>query len=284
MSGHGVATTITASPRTGSPLAAHARPATASVNGRKTAAYRSASRVNGARSLSAVRTSSTTAAYALSDAGRVTRASKGFPAFDVPDRTSPPAGIVTGRGSPVSADWSTTATEPSTVASAGTISPARTTTRSPGTSCSTDTSSTPSAPWRCAIRGARSTRRRSSRRARPAAHASSAAPPDIINATIAPASCSPRMSAPAIATSAIASTPTSPCKRLRTVSTVSGISTTAAPTPHAASAQPGSPTSHRTPPVRMAVSATIANSRSFMPPSCPQLRAQSGGYTQRYTH
>ena len=51
---------------------------------------------------------------------------------------------------------------------------------------------------------------RSSRPARPAAHASSAAPPDIMSATIAPASCSPRISAPAIATSAIASTPISP--------------------------------------------------------------------------
>ena len=33
-----LATTITASPRTGSPLAIHASPATASVNGRKIAA------------------------------------------------------------------------------------------------------------------------------------------------------------------------------------------------------------------------------------------------------
>ena len=55
----GVATTITASPRVGSPEAAHATPATASENGRNTAAYRSARRVKCARSLSAVRTSRT---------------------------------------------------------------------------------------------------------------------------------------------------------------------------------------------------------------------------------
>ena len=109
ISGHGVATTITASHLFGSPVAAHAMPPTTSEKGRKTAAYRSASRVNFARSLSAVRTSRTIAAYALSAADRVTRASNAFPAFAVPDRTSPPAGIVTGSASPVSADSSTTA-------------------------------------------------------------------------------------------------------------------------------------------------------------------------------
>ena len=73
--------------------------------------------------------------------------------------------------------------------------------------------------YRCAIRGARLTRRRRSRRARPAAHASSAAPPDIIRATIAAARYSPRASAQTIATSAIASTPTSPRSSERAVET-----------------------------------------------------------------
>ncbi len=47
-SGHGVATTSTATARTGDPLASHAPPATSSVNGRNHAAYRSASRTTGA--------------------------------------------------------------------------------------------------------------------------------------------------------------------------------------------------------------------------------------------
>ena len=38
------------------------------------------------------------ATYALSAAGRITRASKALPAFVVPERTSPPAEIVTGTG------------------------------------------------------------------------------------------------------------------------------------------------------------------------------------------
>ncbi len=49
MSGHGVATTNTATARTGSPEAIHATVAITSVNGTKTMAYRSARRTNGAR-------------------------------------------------------------------------------------------------------------------------------------------------------------------------------------------------------------------------------------------
>ena len=59
--------------------------------------------MKGARSLSAVWTSRTIDAYALSDAARMTRASNALPALVVPERTPPPAGTVTGRGSPVSA-------------------------------------------------------------------------------------------------------------------------------------------------------------------------------------
>ena len=210
ISGQGVATTITASHLLGSPVAAHARPPTTSEKGRKTAAYRSASLVNFARSLSAVRTSRTIAAYALSAADRVTRASNAFPAFMVPDRTSPPTGIVTGSASPVSADSSTTACVFATTPSAGTISPARTTTRSPGESASTGTSSTPDGtvamgdPRRPLdqepqLAAGPAGRPRLERRA--AGHH---------QRDDRGASCSPRISAPAIATSAIASTPTSP--------------------------------------------------------------------------
>src|SRR4026209_1424945 len=59
--------------------------------------------MKGARSLSAVWTSRTIDAYALSDAARMTRASNALPALVVPERTSPPAGTVPGRGSPASA-------------------------------------------------------------------------------------------------------------------------------------------------------------------------------------
>ena len=62
MSGHGVATTSTASARTGSPLAAQAAPAIRRVAGRKMAAYRSASLTKGARCEAASRTSRTIAA------------------------------------------------------------------------------------------------------------------------------------------------------------------------------------------------------------------------------
>ena len=62
MSGQGVATTSTASPRTGSPLSPHAAAAMIRVTGRKTAAYRSAIRTKGARCDSAWRTRRTRAA------------------------------------------------------------------------------------------------------------------------------------------------------------------------------------------------------------------------------
>ncbi len=48
ISGHGVAATSTASPRIGSPERAQAKPATASVTGSSSSAYRSARRMNGA--------------------------------------------------------------------------------------------------------------------------------------------------------------------------------------------------------------------------------------------
>ena len=69
-SGHGVATTNTESARTGSPLIAHASPATPSVTGMKISAYRSARRTNGAFSFCACSTSRTMPAYVLSIGAR----------------------------------------------------------------------------------------------------------------------------------------------------------------------------------------------------------------------
>ena len=54
-SGHGVATTSTATARTADPLANQAPPATSSVSGKNQAAYRSASRTTGALSAPACR-------------------------------------------------------------------------------------------------------------------------------------------------------------------------------------------------------------------------------------
>ena len=141
----------------------------------------------------------------------------------------PPRRIVRGSGSPVSADSSTTASSETTTPSTGTTSPARTTTTSPTSSSSTGISSRVSPRRRVATRGARSIRAVSSRRARPAATSSSALPPASISAITAPARYSPIASAPAIATSAIASTPTSRCRSVRTTDQVSGTSMIADP-------------------------------------------------------
>jgi hypothetical protein len=62
ISGHGVATTSTARARTASPLSAHAPPASTTVTGSSSAAYRSARRTNGARCDSASLTRRTIAA------------------------------------------------------------------------------------------------------------------------------------------------------------------------------------------------------------------------------
>ena len=68
INGHGVATISTASARVGSPLSSQAPPAITSVTGMKIAAYRSASRTNGAFSRSASFTRRTIPAYVLSSA------------------------------------------------------------------------------------------------------------------------------------------------------------------------------------------------------------------------
>ena len=102
---------------------------------------------------------------------------------------------------------SSTAFRVSSVPSTGTTSPARTTISSPASTCSTGTCSSSSSATRCASLGARATSAVSSRRARLDAASSSAAPPENMSPTIAPASSSSNAREPTIATSAIVSTP-----------------------------------------------------------------------------
>ena len=90
-SGHGVATTSTASARTGSPERTQAAAAMASVNGTKTRAYRSARRTNGALLCCASLTRRTMPAYALSAAVAVARRSNDEPALTVPEEIDSPS-------------------------------------------------------------------------------------------------------------------------------------------------------------------------------------------------
>ncbi len=211
----------------------------------------------------ALSTSRTMAEYALSTDVRVTTSSNASAAFAVPLRISPPGRTATGSGSPVSAEVSMTASAPSDITpSAGTTSPARTTTTSPGTTSSTLTSSTSAPRRRCAIRGARSTRRRSSRRARALADASRALPPASMRETITAVRYSPRTRAAAIARSAIASTPTSRRARLRATDQTSGPRTTTAALAQTTSAGVSAPRIWSTEPVMSPTKtpSTIANS------------------------
>ncbi len=165
ISGHGVATTSTASARTASPESSQAAPAIASVTGMKITAYRSATRTNGAFCFSASWTSRTMPAYVLSAAVATARRSTAEPAFTAPDRIWSPSGRSDGRDSPVSADSSKTPADISTP-STGTTSPVFTNKRSPG--CTSSIGRTTSSPpsYRVTIRGARSRRAESSRWAR----------------------------------------------------------------------------------------------------------------------
>src|SRR5690606_5936631 len=86
--GHGVATTSTATARTGSPATAHAPPASASVSGTNPTANRSATRTNGALAAWACSTRRTTPAYVDSAAVAVALSSTGRPALTTPLRTS----------------------------------------------------------------------------------------------------------------------------------------------------------------------------------------------------
>ena len=204
-SGHGVATTSTATARTGSALSAQAAAARTSVSGTKRTANRSAARTNGADEAWACSTRRTSPAYVDSAAAAVATRSIGCPALTTPLRTSSPAIRSAGRDSPVRADSSSTAglrSRPST----GTIPPAPTSSWSPGTTLSTGTSTTPPSTRRRAVRGARSTSRLSSRRARADARASSSRPLASITVITAPANGSSTARAPARASTAMTST------------------------------------------------------------------------------
>jgi hypothetical protein len=139
--------------------------------------------------------------------GPAAASAKASPAFKVPLNTCAPLTLVTGMGSPVNADSSTTPRSCARMPSTGTTSPARTRRESPTATSSTGTSSTPWSTQRCARRGARFTSARKSCSARSTAKSSSTLPPEYISATTAPASGSPKASAALIDKSAITSTP-----------------------------------------------------------------------------
>src|SRR5690606_14678501 len=153
ISGHGVATTRTATARTGSPETSQASPASTSDSGRNQAAYRSARRTNGALSAEACSTSRAMPEYVDSAAVVVARRSNAPPALTTPEGTPSPAGRVTGAASPVSADSSRTAASRSTRPSTGTTSPLRTSSRSPGRTAATGTTSSSPSRYRRASTG-----------------------------------------------------------------------------------------------------------------------------------
>ncbi len=220
-------------------------------------------RTNGAWRPSASRTSRTSAAYALSDAGVAASSSKASPALVHPPRAVAPACSVRGSGSPVSAESSTMASVLRTIPSVGITSPARTSRRSPMRTRSTSIRSTDSPVIRFAAFGARSTSSVSSRRARLCATSSSAFPPASIIAITAPARYSPSANAPAIARRAIASTPTSPRISERPTETVSGTSRASVVAAQIALAGAGAPTSSSTPPAIRPVAAAAGSRKSF---------------------
>ena len=205
-SGHGVATTSTATARTGSAEISPRQPGRSiRVSGTKATANRSATRTNGAVSAWACSTRRTTPAYVDSAAVSVATCRTADPPLTTPLRMSSPGRRSTGIASPDSADSSNTPAS-SSRPSTGTSSPAPTSSRSPTATCSTGISTTPSAPSRRATRGAPAASRLSSRRARADARASSTPPVNSITAITAPASGSPTSSAPTSASQAITST------------------------------------------------------------------------------
>ena len=274
ISGHGVATTITASPRTESPDTSQASPATASVNGRKNAAYRSAMRVNSARSVCAASTRRTTAAYALSAADETMRRSNASPALAVPRADTlvscePDRHRLAGERRLVhdglDADDDAVCRHDLAGTHRDDVPGAQLVDADLHHGVARVPVGDVAAPARRAAR--------SSRRARPAAHASSAAPPDIISATIAAARYSPSARAQTIATSAIASTPTSRRRSDCAVETTSGTSTIAAPAAQTALPQPSSPVSQSAPPTTIEPSAITGSPLSRSCRACSGTKA-----------
>ena len=242
-SGQGVATTSTATARTGSELSAQAAPATAIVSGTNKVANRSATLTNGADVACACATRRTTPSYVDPSAVAVATNSTGWPVLMPPLRTSSPAVLSFGLASPVSADSSSTA-EHSSRPSTGTISPAPTSSRSPGLTSPTAISTTTSPTRRRAVRGALSTSRLNSRRARAAARASSSCPLASITVITAPANGSPTASAPARASRAITSTLGSRRRNAPTVHQVDSVRPSTVPALHETLANVAASSSH----------------------------------------
>ncbi len=118
------------------PSVATASPITTGTN---TAETRSASRCTGALPLWASLTSRAICASAVSAPTRVARTTSRPPALTEAPATASPGCFSTGTDSPVSSDSSTALRPCSTIPSAATFSPGRTTKRSPAWSCSIGT-------------------------------------------------------------------------------------------------------------------------------------------------
>ena len=269
-SGQGVATTSTATARTGDPLASHAPPATNSVNGKNHAAYRSASRTTGAFCAPACAASCTMWAYVLSVAVAVACISNALPALTTPLRTGSPTPRSTCSGSPVRTDSSSTAAASAMRPSTGTTSPGPTTSRSSTTTSSSAITLTADPTRRRANRGACSSSALKSWDARRSAVASSARPPASITAINAPARYSPTSSVPISDNTAIRSTPTRPRRRAASTHTTAGATATTVPAIQQPSATRCQPASHAIPPAASAP--TVTATRTGSTNRCNQAR------------
>ena len=197
--GQGVAATSTARPRTGSCESAQAAPATQERHGQKQ--QRIAIRHPHEGRLGGLRRR-----HQCDDAGvgAVARRARrpasrtSSPALTVPLSDASPTWRATGRGSPVTADSSSEASELAIRPSTGTTSPARTSSVSPTRSGRSARlrSDSRCADARCAARDRPAISR--SRSARPTAKSSSTLPPAYMTATTTPASVSPSARAAAI--------------------------------------------------------------------------------------
>ena len=198
-----------------------------------------------------------------SAATAVASRSIGCPALTTPLRTSSPVIRSTGSGSPVSADSSSTAVD-SSRPSTGTISPVPTSSRSPiDDLIDRDLDDARPPTWRRAVRGARSTSRLSSRRARAAARASSSCPLASITVIIAPANGSSTTSAPASASTAMTSTLSWPARIAATVQPTENTRPSTVPAIHNAAAAVDADSSHAAPPASSSTVDTTNSARSL---------------------
>jgi len=144
--------------------------------------------------------------------------------FNVPARTCSPGPRRTGRGSPVSAAWSSSLSPDRTRPSAGTRSPGRTSTTSPTASCAAGTS--------------RSVSSGSSRTARSGATSSSARTLAAVREVIAASS------APDVAKMTISSAPSKTCPIAAAASAATTIRTSTSSTRWRSACNPARPGSH----------------------------------------